>query len=61
MILFAQDWAKYPEAIPHLTTKNPTWLEMAKIYNHMGIKNHMFLLALHDPVLEHVDPFDQIS
>ena len=58
MILFAQDWAKYPEAIPHLTTKNPTWLEMAKIYNHMGIKNHMFLLALHDPVLEHVDPFD---
>ena len=59
MILFLNDWQKYPGAIAHTQTSNTSWLEMAKIYNYMGIKNHMFLLALHDPVLLDVDPFDE--
>lgn len=58
MILFADDWAKYPGAIADVNTKNTTWLEMAKVYHHMGIKNHMFPLALHDASLINVDPFD---
>lgn len=59
MILFLNDWQKYPGAIAHTQTSNTSWLEMAKIYNYMGIKNHMFLLALHDPTLLDVDPFDE--
>lgn len=29
---------------------------MASLYKHMGIENHAFILALHDPSLEFVDP-----
>jgi hypothetical protein len=56
MILYEQDWAYYPTAIPHLSTRNESWLYMAKLYKSMGVKNHMFLLALINPLLEHVDP-----
>ena len=58
IILFLEDWAKYPQSIADTSTTNKTWLEMAKLYHHMGIKNHMFPLALHDPSLQGVDPFD---
>ena len=58
MILFYDDWKRYPGAIAHLSTKNRTWVEICKLYRHMGIKNHIFPLALHDKTLEHVDPFD---
>ena len=58
MILFYNDWAKYPGATAHLETKNRSWVELAQIYNEMGIKNHMFLLAIHNPELKNVDPFD---
>lgn len=59
MILFLEDWEKYPTAIPHLSTKNSTWLRTAGVFKAMGIENHLFLLALHDPELEHIDPFDE--
>lgn len=58
MILFESDWGKVPGAIPHMSTKNKTWIDICKIYNAMGIRNHMFPLALHDPTLEFVNPFD---
>lgn len=59
MILFKEDWNKYPEAIPDLKTKNRSFVRMAGIYKSMGIKNHMFLLALHDQRLIGFDPHDE--
>jgi hypothetical protein len=56
MILFLEDWLKYPNAIPHKTTRNESWYYMAKVYKTMGIKNHMFLLALINPLLEFINP-----
>lgn len=58
MILFAQDWAKYPTAIVHESTRNESFLRQAAVYQSMGIENCAFLLALINPALEHVDPFD---
>ena len=58
MILFREDWKKYPSAIPDLTTTNKTWLRLAGLYKGMGIKNHGFHLALHNPELQGVDPYD---
>lgn len=56
-ILRSQDWSLYPQAIVHVTTKNKSFLRVAQIYKSMGIKNHAFLLALHNPDLADVDPF----
>jgi len=56
MILFEEDWLKYPTAIIHTTTQNDSWFEMAKKYKAMGIKNHAFLLALINPLLQFVNP-----
>lgn len=57
MILFQEDWAKYPEAIPHLKTTNSSWVRISGIFKLMGVRNHLFLLALHNPLLEYVDPY----
>lgn len=57
-ILFLNDWKKFPGAVPHLTTRNKTWIELARTYRAMGVKNWFFHLALLDPELEHVDPHD---
>lgn len=56
-ILRSSDWSNYPQAIVHVTTKNKSFLRVAQIYKSMGIKNHAFLLALHNPDLADVDPF----
>jgi len=58
MILFREDWAKYPGAIVHYSTSNTTWVRTAGIFHKMGIDNCLFHLALLNPALEHVDPFD---
>lgn len=58
MILFEEDWAKYPNAIADTKTKNQSFLRMALVYREMGISNYMFMLALHNPELQGVDPFD---
>lgn len=55
-ILFHSDWDRYPTAIPHLSTTNDSWKRLAGVYREMGIKNHAFPLALHNPDLEFVDP-----
>ena len=59
-ILFYEDWYK-PEnarAIIDLKTTNTSFIRVAGIYKKMGIKNHAFLLALHNPELQGVDPHD---
>lgn len=58
MILFLEDWKKYPSAIIDTNTSNPSFLRLATIYKEMGIANHGFLLALVDTKLVGVDPFD---
>lgn len=56
MILFAEDWAKYPNAIVDLNTRNKSFVRLAALYRAMGIKNHAFVLALHNPLLVGVNP-----
>lgn len=58
MILFIEDWAKYPTAKIHMETKNESFLRLAELYRTMGVKNCYFHLALLQPELTHVDPFD---
>lgn len=56
MILFYDDWAAFPSAKVHLSTKNESFLRLAQLYKTMGIRNHAFHLALINPELEHIDP-----
>jgi len=58
MILFANDWKKYPTAKPNVKTTNQSFVELAAKYRSMGIRNHAFILALVDQDLVGVDPFD---
>lgn len=56
MILFASDWNRY-SAEPDFQTKNKSFLHMARVYKALGVKNHLFHLALYNPLLREVDPF----
>lgn len=58
MILFLEDWKRYPAAIPDYKTSNKSFLEMADKYAQMGVRNALCILALHNPALQGVDPFD---
>lgn len=58
MILFEEDWKKYPLAIADTKTTNRSWVGICHILKKMGVKNHMFPLALHTPELVGVDPWD---
>ena len=58
MILFLEDWKRYPNAIPDYKTSNKSFLEMADKYAQMGVRNALCILALHNPALQGVDPFD---
>lgn len=57
MILFKDDWAKYPSAIPDTKTNNKSFLEFSsKLYYEMGVDNCMFPLALLNPDLQGINP-----
>ena len=56
MILFEEDWGKYPEAIIHNSTTNGYARKVATILKKMGNSNHAFVLALHNPRLVNIDP-----
>lgn len=57
MVLYAEDWLRYPSAKPNYDTKNESYLKLAGTYYAMGVKNYAFMLALHDQSLKDVDPF----
>ena len=57
MVLYLEDWLRYPSAKPNYDTKNESYLKLAGSYYAMGIKNYAFMLALHDQSLKDVDPF----
>ena len=58
MILFREDWDKYPSAIIDTETNNKSFLRLATLYRDMGVKNHSFILSLLNPSLQGLDPFD---
>lgn len=58
MILFQKDWFKYGSAIADYDTNNTSWVRLAGIFSSMGIQNHSFHLALHNPALKGIDPYD---
>jgi hypothetical protein len=57
MLLFANDWDKFPTADVDRTTKNESFIRLAQVYKKMGIKNHAFPLALINQNLRGIDPF----
>lgn len=59
MILFERDWTElHPEAIVDYETSNTKFVRQAALYREMGIKNHNFVLALHNKTLQGVNPRD---
>nr|DAS75668.1 MAG TPA: large terminase [Caudoviricetes sp.] len=66
MILFLNDWLDPANKgidgdgpIADVDTRNKSFLDYASVLQQMGIKNWAFCLALHDPKLKGVDPFDE--
>lgn len=57
-ILFLDDWNNYPTAIIDTETTNKSFVRLSALYREMGVKNHAFLLALINPSLQGVNPFD---
>lgn len=59
MLLFKNDWIKkHPTTIAHMNTSNKSFLRYSKLLKKMGVKNHLFPLALINPELSDVDPYD---
>lgn len=58
MILFKEDWDRYPDAIWDTNTRNKSFLDYAILLRDMGVENHLWPLQLHDPDLVGVDPHD---
>ena len=56
MILHEDDWKKYPSCIIDYETRNHTAIALAVKYRKMGVKNNAFFLALHNPLLQGIDP-----
>ena len=59
MILFSSDWQMYPNAIIDTETTNRSFVRLASIYKAMGISNNVFMLALHNPRLQGIDPYSK--
>ena len=58
MILFKEDWNRFPTAIPDFKTKNRSFLVYSEKLRLMGVENYLFPLSLLNPDLQGVDPFD---
>ena len=58
-ILFLSDWNEYPYAVIDTNTSNKSFVRLASLYKSMGVRNHAFHLALHQPELSDIDPFDK--
>lgn len=58
MILFKEDWNRYPTAIVDMKTKNESFKEYCAKLKLMGVENYLFPLSLLNPALQGIDPFD---
>lgn len=56
VILFEKDWEDNPAAIVHNETKNTSFIEYSNLLKSMGVKNHLWPLQLHNPLLKDLDP-----
>jgi len=59
MILFKEDWDKYPTAIADGSTTNPTFLRTVALYKRMDVKNAYWPLTLMQSQLRGVDPYSK--
>ena len=59
MILYLDDWKRFPTAIVDTKTKNTSAIDIVKLLNHMGVKNCYWPLALINPKLQGIDPHDE--
>ena len=57
MILFQKDFVEQG-AIVDYDTKHASFIKMAMVLKDLGIKNNKFMLALYNPKLKGVDPYD---
>lgn len=57
-ILFKEDWLKYRHAIVDVNTRNKSFVRFAALLKSSGCSNHTFMLALHNPELQGIDPYD---
>lgn len=55
-ILFLDDWER-SNAVADIHTTNRSFVHMARLLKSMGVKNHMFFLALIDKRCKEIDPF----
>lgn len=58
VLLFKDDWRRFPTAVVDYNTSNTSFLRLVKLYKKMGIDNCEFPLALMQAELSGVDPFD---
>jgi hypothetical protein len=58
VILFKKDWNRFPTAVVDYQTSNKSFLRTVALYKKQGIDNCEFILALLQPELSGVDPFD---
>ena len=58
LILFLDDWKKFPDATIQVNTANKSFLHYSSLLREMGVRNHTFALALLNPELAYIDPFD---
>lgn len=59
MILFRQDYSRFPTTIVDYETKNESFLRMASLYRKMNVENCLFHLTLFQPQLQGIDPHDE--
>lgn len=59
MIVFKKDWKKYPNAIVDYKTRNESFLYISSLLRDIGVEHHYFPLALLQPQLQGIDPFDE--
>lgn len=57
-ILFKSDWERFPTAVVDYNTTNESFKRLVYLYKKMGIQNAEFPLALLQPDLSGVDPYD---
>lgn len=56
MILFTNDWLRFPRAIVDYDTTNESFKRLTSLYSEMGVVNCLFPLSLLQPELQGVDP-----
>jgi len=59
MIFHRTDWIRFPNAVVDYNTDNESFKRLVYLYKEMGIENAEFPLALMQPELSGVDPFDE--